>query len=322
MEKKKILVFSVSNYPDSGGIADHYNSHLKYLKKANMKVMAVDFFIKTNNENLNVFFRKRHYIRDFYLILKLIKEFSPDIIHVHDPRVTVATIIPIILNKRTVISSHGFIFHNGEPLYKRLYFRYALKVYKRAFKVIAVGKSDYLRIKSLSNAVLFENPIDDSKICPYLNNKEEGRFLIVSRNVPHKRIDVGVNYFLSIPMHQKHLTIVTDSYQIDNEQVTVLNNVTTDGLTNLMSKAEFLIHPSLYEGYGLVVYEAILNNCIPIVSPLSVYKNIVDEIFSTDFIDAVEDFSEESAIRRLPQFKKRIMWSENLEVLFNSIYEF
>ena len=63
-----------------------------------------------------------------------------------------------------IVSSHGFIFHNGEPLYKKIYFKYAKFIYSFYDKVIAVGDKDYSRIQNMNNSILFKNPIDEIKV--------------------------------------------------------------------------------------------------------------------------------------------------------------
>ena len=91
----KVLIFSVSNYPDFGGIADHYNSHFNAIKKRKLKCKCVDFFIKSESKNLNVFTNRWFFFYDFFKLFIFISKFKPDLIHVHDPRCSIATIFPL-----------------------------------------------------------------------------------------------------------------------------------------------------------------------------------------------------------------------------------
>ena len=101
----KILIFSVSNYPDFGGIADHYNSHYNALKKRKLKCKCVDFFIKSNSKNLNLFTNKWFFFYDIFKLFIFILKFKPDLIHVHDPRCSIATIFPLFFKLKNCTSS-------------------------------------------------------------------------------------------------------------------------------------------------------------------------------------------------------------------------
>ena len=94
-------------------------------------------------------------------------------------------------------------------------------------------------------------------------NKEKNSFVIISRNVPHKRIGLAVDYFRKIDLKNKQLIILTnEQINLTDSNISVEINTTSKRLTEILGFSEFLIHPSKFEGYGLVVYEAMLNGVI------------------------------------------------------------
>jgi glycosyltransferase involved in cell wall biosynthesis len=320
----KILIFSVSNYPDLGGIADHYNSHYNAIKKRKLECKCVDFFIKSNSKNLNLFTSKWFFFYDIFKLFIFISKFKPDLIHVHDPRCSIATIFPLIFNCKKIVSSHGFIFHNGEPLHKKIYFKYAKLIYSFYDKIIAVGDKDYSRIKHMNNSVLFKNPIDETKVCPK-QIKKKNNFVIISRNVPHKRIDLAVDYFRKIDAKNKQLIIVTnEQISLKDLNISVEINTTSKRLTEILGFSEFLIHPSEFEGYGLVVYEAMLNGVIPILSNLDVFRSIEPYVVMSNFNNPTIDlnFNTEKKSKNLKKFTGGLTWSDKINTLLKDIYGF
>jgi glycosyltransferase involved in cell wall biosynthesis len=201
---------------------------------------------------------------------------------------------------------------------------YAQLIYNFYDKVIAVGDRDYSRIQNMNNSVLFKNPIDEKKVC-LKQIKNKNSFVIISRNVPHKRIDLAVEYFRKIDLKNKQLIIVTnETINLEDSNISVEINANSKRLTNILGFSEFLIHPSQFEGYGLVVYEAMLNGVIPILSDLDVYKSIKSYVVISDFNNPTKDlnFNTKSKSKNLKKFTVGLTWSEKINTLLKDIYGF
>ena len=85
-----------------------------------------------------------------------------------------------------------------------------------------------------------------------------------------------------------------------------------------------MIHPSKFEGYGLVVYEAMLNGVIPILSNLDVYRSIKSHVIISDFNNPKKDlnFNTKLKSKNIKKFTLGLTWSEKINTLIEEIYGF
>ena len=124
-----------------------------------------------------------------------------------------------------------------------------------------------------------------------LNEKHKtSSFFYPAINMPHKNLEKLIDawHYLfknNIIRNELHLTIENnDSNNIftklskyQQEGVPIINHkhISKFEVNNLYAKCKFVIHPSLGESFGLVLIEALQNNCILIAPNLSYVNSIV-----------------------------------------------
>ena len=65
---------------------------------------------------------------------------------------------------------------------------------------------------------------------------------------------------------------------MDNPNIKFTGRISDEELFNYLSKAKFLIQPSLYEGFGLPPLEALYLETKPIISDIDVFKEIYSNL--------------------------------------------
>lgn len=183
---------------------------------------------------------------------------------------------PLFFQKRSVITVHDLnhvdIEHNSSAL-KKVYYHFVLKrACRNAFKVLTVSEFSKRRICEWAN-------IHSDKVVVVGNGVSEEFNLNVDKYNP------GYKYVLIVGNRKKHKNEISSLMAFSNsgiskdikliltgnpsedltakinelkieDRVKFLGNVSNEMLASLYSGAELLLFPSLYEGFGLPVVEA------------------------------------------------------------------
>jgi len=221
--------------------------------------------------------------------------------------------VPIYYKRPFVVTIHDLIinhFSTGKAstlppyIYKLKFYSYKFvlnQAAKNAKKIIAVSQAtkneivDYLKIKGNKIAVTYEgvdDKIRNSNIeirnnllntkCKILNTKY---FLYVGNAYPHKNLGRLLKAFKTIKPDVNLALVIKRDYfyqrlkqKVDDlnlsEKVIFLDAVKDEELSALYRNAIALVFPSLMEGFGLPVLEAMANNCLVLVSDIPSLKEI------------------------------------------------
>lgn len=187
-----------------------------------------------------------------------------DFIWSHCPRIPLRFRL-LSLRKRTVYSSHGYIFHNSKSFFRRAYIYMKLWVVKLFFmRVISVSKSDYGAMPS-HLSVLVENPCRFD-IPDILNQRRCVDFCFIGRVTEHKRLDKFL-WFIEVYFPDCKAVVATSSPDLSLPKSVELRECpSNDDVCELLKSCKFLVSFSDYEGFGLTVVEAASLGCVPILS--------------------------------------------------------
>ncbi|RTK98352.1 MAG: glycosyltransferase family 1 protein [Proteobacteria bacterium] len=198
---------------------------------------------------------------------------------------------------RQFITLHDVIFMTNMDsqkwwfkLWYRLIARFTSRFAIHAFTVSEFSKSEIIRYLSVPNskvsvlgngASLFNYPYQD-KILSRLCLDEESYFLIIGSNSARKNINLVTSLFAaSTNLSKIKLVVVGGSYtnlgQVNQIQATniVYTGYIADGeLRSLYRHAKGLIFPSLYEGFGIPVVEAMAEFIPLIVADIPVMHEV------------------------------------------------
>lgn len=239
---------------------------------------------------------------------------------------------PIILSKRfkSIVVVHDLIFM--EPI-KTIKMSASFKqnlgrIYRRLVVPLIIKRADFIitvseftkvqiikRFKIHSNNVyVIPNTIDDCFFnnTPTESPKDEPYILNVGGDAPHKNIanlicayerlstELKTQYSLKIlgvatkTAQNQLLSLVKDEKL--KKRIVFLHHLSTDEVVDLYRKASCFVFPSLYEGFGIPLLEAMATGCPIVCSNTSSLPEVAgDSAFYFDPLD-VEDMSNKIAL--------------------------
>lgn len=231
------------------------------------------------------------------LIRKIKKKFNFKVIHAHNvyPDGFVGTILGRIFKKKVIITAHGLDV-NG-LLKQRLIRFVSLPAIKRADKIIAVStslKDELIKLGVRSEKIeVIHNGVDVSRFYPMDKNnlleqlklaKDMQRIIYVGGIIWSKGLKYLLEAFRIVKQRRERVELlmlggVTGTYwekeaaEIKNltkelginESVRFLGKMPNEKIPQWMNLSDVLILPSLSEGFGVVLVEA-LSCGIPVIS--------------------------------------------------------
>ncbi|PIP75013.1 MAG: hypothetical protein CO135_02120 [Candidatus Levybacteria bacterium CG_4_9_14_3_um_filter_35_16] len=211
--------------------------------------------------------------------------------------------VPVSYKKPYIITIHDLIidhFPTGKAstlmpfLYKLklIGYRYVItKASDNAKKIITVSKEtkkeivDHLKIMPNKIEVIYE-AVDDKVITLQENSLRKKYFLYVGNAYPHKNLNNLILAYSKFNKKDIPLILVGKEdyfYKRLKEKVSRMKlsnriifreNVTDEELAKLYKNAIALIMPSLMEGFGLPVLEAMANKCLVLASDIPALHEI------------------------------------------------
>lgn len=287
-------------------------------------------------------FTSRRSFFDFVEKIKsAIRVFKPDIIHSHDYRATMATILATKGIKRSTLVHIAHI-HDKYPFMETVNTKSILGLF-----ILLLSKNIIFVSKSALDSIWFKKLIAHKvKIIPnpYLGNNNPMPFEEVSKIKDFDLIFVGrlvpkkhPEKFCEVCKNLNLKCLVVGSGPLENELIEKYgNNILFLGYRNdveeWLRRSRFLFLPSDYEGFGLVLVEALVNYCIPIVTPWDGVEEIIKQnetgyIVSTDPEAASHEI--ESLIRNFdsifPRFyrvREHILQKYSFDKYVNELYQY
>lgn len=242
-----------------------------------------------------------------------------------------------LMSKNQIVCIHDMAFYEQPNWFSwsfRKFYHFAIpRLVKRAKKVITVSEfsknevCDRLHCPEQLVSVVYNAPSSKfsfSKLEDIIFDKEDF-FLFVGSHDPRKNLAILIKLFSLKEFSNQKLIIVggkSNSFNMvalkESPNVIFKENCDDTELANYYSKARALINPSLYEGFGLPVIEAMAMGCPIILSDIEVFKEVAGSgavYFSPHSLDSLRStmnyfLSLEIEIRN-KQIEKNFYRSEN-----------
>lgn len=272
VNKKTAIDLSWIKIDKSGGVENHTLNLLKNLNNKNIIYFINPLILKNNKYSwirkkklkiltnlyfLNIFYI--FFISSFYLKKNNIKNFFSTNIY-----------CPLINNseiniKITLHHAMWLNFPNYYRIYKIFFFNIYYNYLKKNIKFIAisnhikkkfVGKFKFKNIKVIYNPIILQRKESDIK---FLNKKKF--FFYLASNEKHKNLDTIIKAFKSKKINQKYKLIIAGYGQKArkvNDNIYILGKITEKQKISLYKNCLCYLHPSLYEGFGMPLVEAML----------------------------------------------------------------
>ncbi|MBI2430669.1 MAG: glycosyltransferase family 4 protein [Candidatus Levybacteria bacterium] len=246
--------------------------------------------------------------------------------------------VPIFYNKPFVVTIHDLILHHfptGQastlpmPFYwaKHLGYKFVIsQAAKRAKKIIAVSNAakdeivDHLHVDLNKVVVTYEGvDLPSSK----LQLKTRSYFLYVGNAYPHKNLERLIEAFAGIRNQESGIKLILVGkedyfYKRLKEKVQKMGlekkiifrgEATDEELAGLYKNALALVIPSLMEGFGLPILEAMANKCLVLASDTPAHHEIADDAAIYFNPNNTEDIAE----KMKASYNDTHHYSENIE---------
>ncbi len=220
-----------------------------------------------------------------------------DVIHIKDIRFALehSVLARWIFKKPVVISSYGFIFHQKKNLFfKNFFFKHYLKpLFRFSDFMLASTDSDYVRVQKFypkDRLLRMDLGVDSEKFSVDSYKPEKGRFLYFGRLDHHKGVDLlfetlskltqsfslDLVYGSAHPDYFEQLKGLEKKFKIET-QLNWIGYCDHARLMDYIKKAQFVVLPSRYEGFGLTTLEAMSAGSVPIANHIEAFSNLIDE---------------------------------------------
>jgi len=235
---------------------------------------------------------------------------------------TVHDVTPLLFKTGKASTKSQFIYQ-----IKHLFFRIILHCQiKRAIKIIAptntvkeqlidiYGSKISKKVQSIYEGINYQ--LVNTKKESNLNNKFNNFFIYVGNFYPHKNVEKLIEAFSKINKDVKLILIgPKDYFQLRivrlinqlymKDKVIFYTNPSYADLVFFYKNALALIHPSMSEGFGLPLIEAVYFNCPIIASDIKVFKELLGDNYLSFDPNKVEDIKKSinDFIERKPEFK-------------------
>lgn len=355
---KRILYLTPIFLPHIGGIEKYVDSLATYFTGKGNKVTVVtaDANIK-NIVLLNSFSYKviRVPVKSFAGILvaskkikKLIKTLlaESDIVHSNDCKFLYSFLVKNKkkYNYKLLLSSHGFVFHTSNNMFiKKIFFKHVVACKSKYFdKIICVSSQD----AEIANKYNIRNTITiipGTDLYKFKSDNivdiEKNSFLYWGRIAPNKgileclkKIELMKNAKFTFigRCDDENYKKEIDDYIVEKKMQNIVNFIgmkTDSEIKDYIAKCEFIIIPSLHEGFGMTLVEAlgtgkkIIANKIPSFMKILDTCNANEYLFDfqnldTNLADKVEELRKENVnVKNLEKYSTQTMYKD-IEVLY------
>ncbi len=197
--------------------------------------------------------------------------------------------------KRLLLSTHGGIFHtNRISLLKGIYFSAWCRLVLKAFsKIVAVSSQDkelFSKIAGKRKIAVIENGIDWKGLSGLKREVQRNAFLYFGRLSRNKGLRELIGAFALLCREKKDAKLLLAGQDFDTllpalrrqarqlgieKNVSFLGEVSDNQLQQLLSKAEFFVSASQYEGFGIAAVEAMAAGLVPVLSRIDSFERFV-----------------------------------------------
>lgn len=251
-------------------------------------------------------------------IKRIIKEYNPDILHATDYR---ASVICSISTKKIPTISH---LHNNSPWLKKIHpysisYLYAALKSKYILTVSDSIKDEYIFSTFIKKKIRnISNPVSRKEIISKVDKNIEKKYDIcfVGRLTEQKNPIRFINLISKIKKQKKDIKVIMvgdgelrESCQQEIKRLSLNKNIKLVGFQknpyNYMEQSKIFLLPSLWEGYGLVIFEALTLGLPCFATKVGGMSNLINEKCG-NFCDTDEEFVESivSTLKDEAKYKK------------------
>lgn len=278
----KIGVVTYDFFPFIGGIGRHTSLMFSELKRPDMLFFSPACnsrprHIRINFRAIRLFKQVGVSIWLFFNVYRIISEYHLDKLNVHSGPggvfLTQRLPIPVIVTcHHTYWQQYHYI---RSQFWKRVFFPFEKKTYRLATRIVCVSE-DTKRILveqydiPEEKITIIHNAVDTNSFYPLKKQKTPNSILYVGRIDKRKGIEFLIRSMALVKQEIPDTVLLiggagkdsvkmkslANKFDLD-QNITFLGFVREEQLNNLYNSAEVIVVPSIFEGFGLTVIEAL-----------------------------------------------------------------
>lgn len=316
---RKILVNLVFVPKEPTGLANYSLSLLKYLSLPNIEILNSGIYKNLTND----FGIKGHSRRLWWTqfgLPKVYKQKQANLIFSPIPEA------PLFTKCNFIVTVHDLIplrfpqwFSKFQIFYCRYYLRQVLHQADRIFCNSLTTAEDVQHFLDVPKQKLVITPLAcDHEKFRFLDLPPSNYFLYIGRANPHKNVDRLIRAFAQLSQVKDYELWLAGSFDLRytprlqqlaislgiQQQVKFLDYVPAEELPKLINRAIALVFPSLWEGFGLPVLEAMACGTPVITSNISALKEVagsaailINPYKTAEITGAMEDLLQDQGLR-------------------------
>lgn len=219
-----------------------------------------------------------------------------DIIHHND--VKFVPVLPLFTGRKVYLSSHGYIFHSERnDGFKGVYMKAIATISGAYNTIIDVSRNDQIISDkfNLKNTLLIQEGINYNDFQGMNKAEEKDRMLYFGRVCENKGLhnllrcfNSNSKYSVNIvgnaeKAYKTRLEKIVKEQEIDSI-IELKGSLEWIELSSEISKAEFILLPSTFEGFGITLIEALASRTKVIASDIQAYRDILTYLGLTDLL--------------------------------------
>ena len=244
-------------------------------------------------------------IKDFFRILKIIKEHKPDIVHLHSSKAGVlgrlACTVLRYNNNKVYYNPHGYAFlqQNASKLKRGIYF--FIEKISATFKgtIIAVSNGEYKETLKFTNKVIeIKNAINNKELDKVIKSKNGALVIGTIGRISYQKNPIMFNEIAKRFPAISFLWIGDGELKekLSSKNITVTGWVDRYKAIGLMNQLDIYIMTSLWEGMPIALLEAMYMKKVSIVSDVIGNRDVIidrENGFLASSIDEYENIISE-----------------------------
>lgn len=222
-----------------------------------------------------------------------------DIVHVHaiDFFFDALALGRLVHGKKLVATTHGGFFHSGDyASLKEFWFRSVTRLSARAYRGLAAcSAADAVRFQAIAGerVMLIENGVDIAKFAGAASPVPRRRLVSIGRFSKNKRPDRLIATMRDLASRDPdwHLDLVGVASDWTGpalraaiakagmeRHVSLHLGLGDDEVRRLLGQASLFVSASEFEGFGLVLIEALSAGLVPVVQPNAAFSGLASEL--------------------------------------------
>lgn len=256
---------------------------------------------------------------ELFAVARFARRLRADLVHSPANLGPACSSVPVVLTVHDLLPfRHPEYVPGGYSRILRAMIRLAARTSRRVLTVSDASRGDIIRFLGIPKSCVDVVPLGARERAVAPQTRLPRQLLAVGNRMPHKNFPLLLEALAIIPVVDRPTLVITGSHGEDplapmvarhslSDWVSLRGWLSSDELDDLYSESTLVVFPTLFEGFGLPVLEAMAHGCPVLCSELPVLREVAAD--AAAYVDPVDARALAEAIIRLlgaPEERKRM----------------